>query len=144
MIELCLQLNNGIFAPYTLADQEAAREYKDNQIVKAKITAAQKPRSIKQLGTYWRLCKLWSDNSDRIEYATPALVDWRIRNALQFYDTSMTYVNTKTGQINFKVRSISFKNLKHVEACGYFDRALDLISRHMKVPLYELIRRADD
>lgn len=143
MVELCLQLNNGIFTPYTLADQEAAREYKDNQIVKAKITAAQKPRSLQQLRLYWKLCRIWSDNSSRPEYANEQLVDWRIRNALQFYDTSMTYVNTKTGQINFKVRSISFKNLKHVEACNYFDRALDLISKHMRVPLEELIRRAD-
>lgn len=144
MVELLLQYNKGIFTPFTLADQEAAREYTDNQTVKAKLTAAQKPRSLKQLRTYWKLCKIWSDNSTRVEYANEKLVDWRIRNALQFYDTSFIFVNIKTGQVNFKVRSISFKNLKHMEACNFFDQAFDLISKAMKVPLDELIRRAGE
>ena len=142
MINIALQKNEqGFFVPHTMQCQEEARVFRTHQVVKAKLTGAQNPRSLKQLRAYWKLCQIVADNTDRPEYANRNMVDWRLRNALQFYDTDYIYV--KNGQVSFKVRSISFKNLKHAEANGYFDRAFDLISNALKIPLTEMIRQAN-
>lgn len=130
----------GLLAPFSEPDIIIMADYKVNQKLQVKITGTRKERSLDQLGTYWRLCKLLSDNSSKPEFATAQHVDWRLRNALQFYDTSLTYVS-KAGQVNFKVRSLSYKNLGHAEACNYFDQSFAMISEAMGVPLEVLIDR---
>ncbi len=137
-MEVALQLKKGILYPHSIEDQEKIKDLKENQIVKAKITGVRKPRSLQQLRLYWKLCKEVSENTERPEFSTYRLVDWRLRNSLQFYDTDYTYV-TPNGQVNFKVKSISFKNLKHIEACGYFDRAFDLMAKALGVELDVLV-----
>lgn len=139
---LLQKTESGLLAPFAEPDQDILKDYSINQTLQAELTGTRKHRSLDQLGTYWRLCKLMSDNSSRPEFATAQLVDWRLRNALQFYDTSFTYVDVKTGQVNFKVRSISYKNLNHAEACGYFERAFDMISKAMGVSLDVLIDKS--
>lgn len=58
-------------------------------------------------------------------------VDWQIRNRLKFYDMDLTLVID--GNVQFKVRSISFKNLKHIEACDYFTEAFKLMAKYLDV-----------
>ena len=138
MKEISAQLINGSFVPYSEVDKDIAKEYKPNQIVKLKIKGVQKPRSVKQLGTYFACCRLLSENTEDPKWNTYQKVDYQLRNRLQFYDHSMTLVIE--GNVQFKVRSISFKNLKHIEACNYFDRAFDMMAKFLGVDVETLIQ----
>ena len=131
MKDISAQIQNGQFVPYSEVDKDIVKEYKQNEIVKLKITGVQKPRSVKQLGTYFAACKLLSENTDDPKWNDYKKVDWQLRNRLQFYDYDLTLVIN--GNVQFKVRSISFKNLKHAEACNYFDRAFELMAKFLGV-----------
>lgn len=137
MKEISAQIINGSYVPYSEVDKDITAEYKPNQIVKLKITGVQKPRSIKQLGTYFAGCRLLSENTEDQKWNTYQKVDYQLRNRLQFYDHDMTLVIN--GNVQFKIRSISFKNLKHIEANNYFDRAFDMMAKFLGVTVDVLI-----
>jgi len=113
--------------PNDLKTLDALKEYPKGTAfgVKAKKTA--NFRSLEQLRLYWKCCNVVAENSGRQEYATKDNVDFRIRVALKFFDESMTIVQPD-GTVVFKVRSIALKNLKHIEACNFFDRAFELMA----------------
>ena len=137
MKEISAQIQNGNFIPLSEVDKDIVKEYKENQIVKLKITGVQKPRSVKQLGTYFAACRLLSENTEDQKWNDYKKVDWQLRNRLQFYDHDLTLVIN--GNVQFKVRSISFKNLKHAEACNYFDRAFEMMAKFLGVDVDTLI-----
>jgi len=138
MEEISAQTINGSFIPLSEVDKDIVKEYKQYQIVKLKITGVQKPRSVKQLGTYFAGCRLLSENTDDQKWNDYKKVDWQLRNRLQFYDHDLTLVIN--GNVQFKVRSISFKNLRHAEACNYFDRAFEMMSEFLGVDVDTLIQ----
>lgn len=140
MKEISAQIQKGQFVPVSEADKDIVKEYKPNQIVKLKITGVQKPRSIKQIGTYFACCKLVSENTEDQKWNDYKKVDWQLRNRLQFFDHDLTLVIN--GNVQFKVRSISFKNLKHAEACNYFDRAFELMGKFLGVTAEVLVEEA--
>lgn len=131
MKEISAQIIKGFFVPHSEVDKDITAEFKPNEIVKLKIYGVQKQRSVKQLGLYFSGCKLLSENTDDPKWNNYRKVDWQLRNRLQFYDHDLTLVIG--GNVQFKVRSISFKNLKHIEACNYFDRAFDLMATFLGV-----------
>jgi len=137
MKEISAQIINKSFIPYSEVDKDIVAEFKPNEIVRLKIYGVQKQRSIKQLGLYFSCCKLISENTDDPKWNHYRKVDWQLRNRLQFYDHGLTLVIG--GNVQFKVRSISFKNLKHIEACNYFDRAFDLMAKFLGVQVDVLI-----
>ena len=137
MKEISAQIQNGQFVPLSEVDKDIVKEYKQNQVVKLKITGVQKPRSIKQLGTYFAACRLLSENTEDQKWNDYKKVDWQLRNRLQFFDHDLTLVIN--GNVQFKVRSISFKNLRHAEACNYFDRAFEMMSKFLGVDVDTLI-----
>ena len=47
------------------------------------------------------------------------------------------------GSIAFHYRSIAFKNLKHIEACGYFTEAFKVMAKHIGITPEELIKNTD-
>ena len=101
------------------------KNFRINEPLAGELSGSRNPRSLKQLNTYWAACKFFAETYGG-EYRNKEIVDWRLRNALQFFDHDYTYV--KEGVVQFKVRSISFKNLPHIEACGYFDRAFEIMA----------------
>ena len=131
MKDITAQLKNNTLVPFSEEDSEALNDFKDNQIVRLKVTGTRKERSLKQLRTYFAACRLLSENTENGKWNTYKKVDWQLRNRLKFYDMSLTLVID--GNVQFKVRSISFKNLKHIEACDFFSRAYDLMAKYLDV-----------
>jgi len=137
MKEISAQIIKGSLHPISEVDKDTLAEFKENQIVNLKITGTQKARSIKQLGTYFAGCKLVSKNTDDQKWNTYQKTDYQLRNRLQFYDHGMTLVIN--GNVQFKVRSISFKNLKHIEANNYFGRAFETMAKFLGVTVEVLM-----
>lgn len=131
MKEITAQLINGQLHPHSEADKEVVAGYKPNQILRLKVSGTTKERSLKQLKTYWAACRLLSENTDDPKWNTYKKCDWQLRNRLRFYDLDLTLVID--GNVQFKVRSISFKNLKHIEACDYFTNAFKTMAEYLGV-----------
>jgi hypothetical protein len=142
MQELACQIRGGSLHPLTLEDEQSLAEYKENQIVRVKMSGIQKPRSYEQLKLYWQLCKVVTENTDDPAWSTPEKVSFQIKVALQFCDLSQTIVDAK-GTVHFSWRSISFPNLKHMEACNYFDRAFEVMAKKLGISVLDLLGNVD-
>jgi hypothetical protein len=130
MKQIAAQIINGNLIPFDEQSKDDLAEFKPNQIVICKVSGTRKERSLTQLKTYWAACSMVSENTDHPKWNSRIKTDWQIRNRLLFYDHDLTLVIN--GYVTFKVRSISFRNLKHIEACNYFDRAFDLMASFLK------------
>lgn len=132
MIECALQLKNNTLYPFSQEDRDNLREFKDNQVLKAKLYGVQKQRSYKQLKLYFACCQTVADN---MENMTKEDVDFECRIRLKFIKDfrvvgKMTYVEP---------RSISYAELPHIEACNYFDRAFPIMAKMIGITVDELL-----
>ena len=123
---------NGDWRPYSDEDVEKAKEYRPFQIVKSKTTGVKKPRSYKQLKTYFGCCRLVADNNDDPMWNTKEKVDFQCRVACHFVNPDLVAVK-RDGTVVFKYRSISFANLGHIAACNYFERAFDVMAKKIGI-----------
>jgi hypothetical protein len=139
MIEVALQKHGKTLIPFSEEDMEALKEYRENQVIRAKLYGIEKPRSYAQLKLYWQLCKVVADNSD---WPTKEVVDFNIRVALDFRDPTKIAVRPD-GQVQFYYRSIAFVNLKHIEACQFFDRAFEVMAKKLGITVDELLANAN-
>jgi len=142
LIEIACQLKDNVLYPFSEEDQEKLRGYKDNQVVRAKVQGAKKPRSYQQLKLFWACCRSVADNVDDPHWNTKDKVAFQIKVALQFVDMAQTIVDSK-GNIHVHYRSIAFKNLPHMDACNFFDRAFDIMARKLNVDRETLLNNAD-
>lgn len=85
-----------------------------------------------QLNLYWKACEVFAENTNEADRNTKQKADWWARNTLRFFDPDYTFV-AADGTVNFKCRSISFKNLKHIEACDYFNKAYAVMAEYLGV-----------
>lgn len=134
MIEITMQLSGNKLIPLSIDDSEKLSNYKDNQIVKCKITGIDKPRSYLQLKRFFAICKIVSGNTDDENWNTVDKVLEQVKIKLQFID-SYIVVN---GSVHIKTKSISFKELKHMEACNFFAHADNIFAKFLGCSLEEL------
>jgi len=90
-------------------------------------------RSNEQLNLYWASCQCIAENSEDRNWSTKDLVDEQTKITLRHIDSYFYYMNQKTGEqtLQLRTKSISFKELEHLEACAYFDRAFELHAERM-------------
>ena len=117
--------------PLDKESEDKLSNYKMHEPVTGDFKGTLNPRSLSQLGLYWKACSVFSENTDNPDYNTKEKVDWRIRNKLQFFNYDLTMV--VEGRVTFEVRSISVNNLHHIEACKYFDNAFSLMASAWKM-----------
>lgn len=125
----------GLF-PHTTQDIETIKEFKPNQIVRVKIYGVTKERSYQQLKLYWACCQTVADNSK--EWTTKEEVDFQCRVACRWCDFRV--VNGATIVV---VKSISFKDMSHLVACNYFDRAFEIMAKHLKIKVNVLLKEVE-
>lgn len=140
MIEIALQIKeNYSLHPFSVEDLAELKEYKPNQVLKAKLTGCKKQRSYRQLKAYWSACKTVADNNESPGWRTKEQVDFQVRVALRFYDPELI-IAKPDGSIAFHYRSIAYKNLKHIEACGYFSAAFEIMAKKLGCTVEELLK----
>ena len=98
-------------------------------------------RSYEQLGLYWACCSEVAQNTEDPDWDTQDKVDEQCKIKARHVDCWLYYENTKTGErcLNIKTKSISFKHLAHIEACGYFTHAFETMALHLGITVDELI-----
>lgn len=120
--------------PFDLESEEALSNFRVNQPLVGAIHGTNKERSVVQLNLYWKACEVFAENTNESDKNTKKKADWWLRNHLKFFDYDYTFVGPD-GSVSFKVKSISFKNLKHILACDYFNRAHEAMAAYLDVPV---------
>ena len=142
MQEIAFQKKGDIAVPHSIVDRERWAEYKENQITHHKTTGVRKQRSYRQLKLYFACCETVAQNTEDKQWDTKEKVDKQCRVALQFIDLKKTIV-TKDGDVIPHYKSISFKNLGHIMACRYFDRAFEVMAKELGVTVTQLTQNAE-
>lgn len=143
MKEILAQFNGKTFTPYTLQDEADTSEFKANQICRLQIYGAEKARSAPQLKMFWVLCKRVMENTGDQHWNTEEKVAGQVKVALNFIDLSKTFVDPQ-GNVHVHYRSISYKELKHMEACKFFDRAWPVLAGKLGISVDELLKNQGD
>lgn len=132
MIEIPLQLRKcpscGLsYHPYGDEAQEQAKAHKENQIVVGRLRGTEKARSIEQLDLFMAGCQLVADNTDDPQWSTKAQVKLQCKAEARLFDPAKIIV-TPSGQTIIPYRSLAFRNLKHLEACRFFDIGFEVLA----------------
>lgn len=140
---LCKQGFGQFLIPFDDVSRDELKNFKLFQIVSAKLKGIKKERSMLQLGTYWACCTLVADNTENKLLNTKARVDFHCRVETHFVDPDLIVVR-KNGDVVFQYKSIAFKNLEHIEACRYFDRAFEIMADLLGVTPEKLVEMAKE
>lgn len=133
MKEVILQLDRKTLVPFSEADSEALKSFRQYQPIRAKLYGVEKPRSYEQLKTYWAGCNVVSDN---LEGKTKEDVDFDVKVKLKH----IKRFKVVDGITIVEVDSISYDRLQHIEACNYFDRAFPVLAGMIGVTVEELMQ----
>ena len=129
------------FIPYGDEAIEQSKAYKFYQILKSKFWGVAKPRSVAQLNTYWACCKYVSIHvSDHDAVLSEKDVDFDVKTRVAKDNPSMIKrFKMISGIVYIEPISIAFPNMKHLEACGYFDKAFPLLGDMVDMTVEKLI-----
>ncbi len=138
---LCKQSFGLFYLPFGDESAEKAKDHLPNQVVSNRITGIRKQRSVAQLRTYWACCKTVAENMDNPQWSSKEKTDFQCRVTIHFVDPNLVAVKPD-GTVVFHYRSISFKNLRHMEACRYFDRAFEVMAKALGTTPEKLVEMA--
>jgi hypothetical protein len=142
MHEIFVHKQDNKLWPVSMVDEEKIRDFPDNKPLRAEVYGVKRPRSLAQLNMYWATCEAVAQNIDDKNWNTKEKVDFQCRVATNFVDLNETIVDPH-GNVHFKYRSIAFKNLSHIEACDYFNKAWDIMAAKLGVTVDKLLENTD-
>lgn len=142
MIEIAVQQQNSTLKPFSPEDAEALKNFKPNQILRAKVSGIRKVRSVPQLRLFFACCRTVVDNTEDPNWNNVDKVKNQVKIALQFIDLNKSIVDEK-GIFHPHYRSICFAELGHLEANNFFDRAWPILAKKIGVSVDDLLRNAE-
>jgi hypothetical protein len=141
MIDVALQFRGKALAPYSQEDLEALRQYRQNQVLRAKITGAKKPRSYLQLKKYWACCRTVAENLEGMDSKD---VDFEVKIRIAKEHPSMIRrFKDIGGTVYMEPVSIAYHNMDHLEACHFFDLAFPIMAAMIDVETDVLLENLD-
>ena len=127
MIELPMQLgqDHKTLSVMSQEDLERLKTYKAYQVLRAKLYGIEKPRSLPQLGLYWNRCTYIAEQlSDHNQQFTKNDIDFEVKiKVAKEHPSMIKRFKAVDGVVYMEPISISFPNMKHLEACNYFSLA---------------------
>ncbi len=143
MIEIAtrfMKINNQwVFVPYSDEDLEHARDLKPYQILRSTFKGPRNQRSYTQLKAYFACCRKVAENTENPDFNTKDKVDLQLRIKLGWIKESLLVDK----RVQFIPKSISFKEMKHLEACNYFERAFETMAKFLSVTVEELLKNVN-
>ena len=111
--------------PFSEEDVEELKAYPFNKLLKDRITGALKERSLLQLRLYWGGCRyLAIQLSDHENILSAEDIDFEVKTKVAKENPAMIKrFKMITGIVYIEPISIAMVNMKHLEACKYFDKA---------------------
>jgi len=144
MVDIALQIKEyGNIVPFSVEDRDRLRDFKPNQILRAQISGVETPRSYRQLKKYWAVCTKTAQNNEHPEWQTKDLVDYQCRTQVPEMKKPGVYTIRPDGTKQHEYLTVSYANLKHLEACRYFDIAFEIMAYVLDITVEELLRNAN-
>jgi hypothetical protein len=142
MIDVALQWNSQVFAPFDDEDKGKCDEFKMNQVVRAKISGVKKERSYRQLKMFHGILRTVALNARHPNWNTIDKAKFSLKVALHYVDEGVTAVD-KHGTVHFSYRSFGYDDLPHMEACNVFERSWPILAKVLGVKVEKLLQNAD-
>lgn len=121
-------------APYGDEDREAVGNYHTHQVILIKAFGAKKQRSVAQLNTFMKICTMIgkiAEERNEHSWDHKDKVKFQVKVGIQFIDATKTIVGVD-GKVHLHYRSISFKELPHMEATNFFERAYKFLDKALR------------
>ncbi|GAG09454.1 unnamed protein product [marine sediment metagenome] len=154
MKSVALQIKNGVLFPFSKEDADDIGEFKDNQILNAKISGVTKERSYQQLKLFMQACRAVARNTEDPNWNHFEKVKMQCKVALGLYETDkdgnkicIVLPDSSSNDeylVIFKYRSIGYDTLKHLEACDFFNEAFDLMADFLGTTVEQLLEFSDE
>ena len=140
---ICKQSFGMFYSPHGDEAVEKTKTYKLYQILKSRFWGIAKPRSVIQLNLYFSACGFIAEMlSDHNNILSKEDVDFEVKIKVAKENPSMIKrFKLVSGITYIEPISVAFKNMKHLEACKYFDKAFLIMSKMVKIDTEELITR---
>lgn len=142
MIEVALQYRDNAFYPYSQEDLEASKEFRDNQIIKARLTGVKKERSYKQLKMFHGVLRTVAENARHPNWNSLPKAKFSLKVALNYVNEGVVAVD-RQGTVHFSYRSFGYADLPHMEACNVFDRSWPILAKVLGITEEKLLENAD-
>ena len=139
--EITVQKKGKTLTCWNEEDIEELKDYKDNQLLRITVVGNDKQRSLTQMGTYRACCRLVADNTEDVGWDTESKVSDQSLIGAGWVDYRIV---TPDGNVIVKPKSISFKNMRAVEANNVLSKAFDVMATFLKVSQFELIEMAKE
>lgn len=138
---ICKQGFGYFLLPFDDDSKEKIKGFKLFQILKSKFWGVSKPRSVLQLNTYWACCKYIAvQTSDHENILSRNDVDFTVKMRVAKDNPGMIKrFKMIDGIVYVEPISVAFQNMKHLEACHYFDKAFALMGDMVGKSADELI-----
>jgi len=133
-----------VYWPYTDEDKDNTKGYKINQHVTMNVAGSRKQRSIEQLNTYWACCGVVAEmKSDHTEILSKEDIDFETKTEVAKKNPSLIKRFRLINDIVYiEPISIALANMKHLEACKYFDKAFPIMADSVGLTVEKLIAEA--
>lgn len=122
------------------AGEKLLSRLEQGELIGVTLQPVKSQRSIQQLRLYWAACNITAANLEDENWNTPDRVHYNCKIiADQIKDRYR--VKTKGGE-EFDVvvpGSVSFAECEHLEACGYFTKAFEIMARKLKITVEDLM-----
>lgn len=140
---LCRQSFGLFYLPYGDEATEKTKTYKLYQILKSRFWGIAKPRSVKQLNLYFSACGFIAEMlSDHNNILSKEDIDFDVKIRVAKENPSMIKrFKVVSGITYVEPISVAFKNMKHLTACKYFDKAFPIMGKMVEIETEELIIR---
>lgn len=140
MIEIAVQHQNGLLRPFSPEDAGALKNFKPNQILRARVSGIKKERSVPQNAMLHACIKLVADNTEDQHWNTPEKVKIQLKHALHFYKSTVVLPD---GSIHFELASFAFKNLSQMDANKVCDRSWPILAGKIGISVDTLLKNAE-
>jgi hypothetical protein len=127
------------FRIVSIEDEEKARAYQINQIVRAKITGHKRPRSVLQNKWVHAMFRHVAANTENPDWDTPEKVKRNVKMAMRFFKDE---VIVNGNRVFFELRSFAFDEMEQAEANLKYEEAKNICAKFLGVPAHELEARA--
>lgn len=103
-------------------------------------------RSYEQLSLYWAACLLTAlntpyEHNDQYSWNTKEKVDMQCKIKSGLIEGYLSYKDENGNDtLQLILGSVSFDNLKHLDACCYFDNAFAVMAEHLQIDVDTLIK----
>jgi len=91
---------------------------------------------------FWACCRTVAENTEDPAWSTKDKVCFQVKVALHFVDPNMIAVRPD-GTVVFQYRSISFRELKHIEANRIFDRSWEVMAAKIGITVEQLLENSE-